>query len=116
MEKYYPNNVKLFSFEKLINSKEETFFEICDFFNIFEDIRFERNLIQKATEFSNKDNLKKIEKIIGHSLANDRHRDGSHMQEYGRKSYKDYLSDRDLINIETIFNEFGYSLEDFENL
>lgn len=116
MQRHYPDNIKLLSFEELVENKEENFLKICDFFNIFKDQGSEINLIQKAIEFTNKENLKKVEKVLGHSLANDHINYGSHFQEYDKKNYKDYFSDADLKNIEAIFSEFGYSLKDFKNL
>ena len=39
----------------------------------------------------------------------------SHMQNYDKLKKEDMMSDRDLSKIESIFNNFNYSLNDFES-
>ena len=115
MKEYYPKNIKLISYEKLIKNPNEIFIEICDFFNIFDNIDKNRNIILKSVNFCKKENLKKIEEILGHSLAGDRIGKNSHMQNYGGLKKENMLSDKELRDIELIFNEFNYSLNDFES-
>jgi len=112
LENCYPDNIKLINFEKLVSNPEETFFEICDFYNIFDNTVKYKNIIKKAARFCKRDNLKIIEKKIGHSLANDRLKRGSHIQDYNN-SYTELISEEDLKIIEELFNEFNYSLKDF---
>ena len=115
MKEHYPKNIKLISYEKLIKNPNEIFIEICDFFNIFDNIDKNRNIILKSVNFCKKENLKKIEEILGHSLAGDRINKNSHMQDYGGLKKESMLSDKELRDIELIFNEFNYSLNDFES-
>ena len=115
MKKHYPRNIKLISYENLVRNPDEIFLEMCDFFGVFENTNENINIISKAVKFSSTENLKKIEAILGHSLANDQRGKNSHMQNYDKLKKEDMISDKDLSKIESIFNNFNYSLNDFKS-
>ena len=109
----FNDKVLMMSYESMKRDTHVPFKKIVDFFKINE--YFPEDIMEKALELCSLDQMKKLEKKMGHSIGYDQTKKGSqHVRDGSIGKWKDYFSDEQVKYIDNAFNAFDLSLSDFE--
>ena len=115
MKDLYSDNILLLKYENLVRNPKSTFLSVLKHFG--HDVEDSNHLkkVEMALLLSSKKSLKKIEKIIGHSLGEDQiDPNQSHIRDGSVGKWRTHLGKDDLAKIQERLERFGLSLTDFD--
>ena len=115
MKDLYSDNILLLKYEDLVRDPKSTFLSVLKHFG--HDIEDPNHLkkIEIALHLSSKKSLKKIENLIGHSLAKYQiDPNQSHIRDGSVGQWRTHLNKDDLTKIQECLEHFGLSLTDFD--
>ena len=115
MKDLYSDNILLLKYENLIRNPKPTFLSVLTHFG--HDVEDSNHLkkVEMALLMSSKKSLKKIEKLIGNSLAKDQiNSNQSHIRDGSVGQWRSRFEQSDLAKIQERLERFGLSLTDFD--
>ena len=115
MKDLYLDNILLLKYENLIRNPKSTFLSVLTHFG--HDVEDSNHLkkVEMALLMSSKKSLKKIEKLIGNSLAKDQiNSNQSHIRDGSVGQWSSHFEQSDLAKIQERLERFGLSLTDFD--
>lgn len=119
MKKKFPKQIYFVTYEDLIQNKKKNLVEILKFFNFSLDNQHKLQMFNKVLNLVSHESLRNLELNSGKTLANDQKLSSkyeSHMRGGKIGKWKGSFSDKELKIIESKFNEYGLSLNDFSGI
>lgn len=114
MQKKYPKNIIMISYENLVRNPQKTFGDVLEHFGYLVDSDEKKAKIEQAIMLASKENLKKVEEKIGRTLANSQTVKGESQIRGGAVGkWKEHFTDEDLNKIENKLAVFNLSLKEF---
>lgn len=114
MRELYPNQVALFRYEDLNRAPKATFESILRFLGHDPSDGICQRHVETALDQASIDSVRNIEKLLGHSLADDqRDPNGSHVKDGRIGKWKEVFKPEDLEQTQTTMAEFGIPMDFF---
>lgn len=111
----YPRHVLLVKYEDLVRDPETIFARVLSYFGHDARDPAHREKMSVAIEISSKDSARKMEKSMGHSLANDQTDSvESHIRDGAVGKWKRHLNEDDVQLVRERLTSFGLRLDDFD--
>jgi hypothetical protein len=115
VKEMYPSNVLLVKYEHLVRDPAHTFTSVLGHFGHDTRDPNHQEKMAIAIELSSKDSARRMEKSMGHSLANDQvDSNESHVRDGAVGKWKQHLNGEDIQLVQERLAWFGLSLDEFD--
>jgi hypothetical protein len=114
LEKIFPRNILLLSYEDMVNDPEENFRKSLKFLGHNVDLKNYNSEFMEALNMSSKESIMELEKKYGHAISRSYNNNAKHIKDAKIGKWKQILNDDDLKYIDMRLNEFGLKLQNFK--